>query len=80
LYRKGLVSRQLARDGSPHYLYKAKISEEEFRQVVVKNVMEGLLQSFNDVTVAYLAERMGASDGNDHHVVTKYLNRLRKKV
>jgi hypothetical protein len=45
----------------------------------VKNVMEGLLQSFNDVTVAYLAEKMGASDGNDHHVVTKYLNRLRKK-
>jgi predicted transcriptional regulator len=79
LYRKGLVSRQLAREGSPHYLYKTKISEEEFKQVVVKNVMEGLLQSFNDVTVAYLAEKMGASDGNDRHVVTKYLNRLRKK-
>lgn len=79
LYRKGLVARQLARDGGPHYLYRAKISEEEFRQVVVKNVMEGLLQSFNDVTVAYLAEKMGAAEGNDLHVVSKYLNRLRKK-
>jgi len=79
LYGKGLVLRQLARDGSPHYLYRAKISEEEFKQVVVKNVMEGLLQSFNDVTVAYLAEKMGAPEGNDLHVVSKYLNRLRKK-
>jgi hypothetical protein len=41
--------------------------------------MEGLLQGFNDVTVAYLAERMNASDGNDLHIVSKYLNRLRKK-
>lgn len=79
LYRKGLVSRQLARSGGPHYLYKAKVTEEEFRQAVVKNVMEGLLQSFDDVTVAYLAEKMGASEGSDLHVVSKYLNRLRKK-
>ena len=79
LYRKGLVLRQLAREGSPHYLYRAKITEEEFKQAVVKNVMEGLLQGFNDVTVAYLAEKMGASEGNDLHVVSKYLNRLRKK-
>jgi len=60
-------------------LYRAKVSEEEFKQAVVKNVMEGLLQSFNDVTVAYLAEKMGAPEGNDLHVVSKYLNRLRKK-
>lgn len=79
LYGKGLVLRQLARDGSPHYLYRAKVSEEEFKQAVVKNVMEGLLQGFNDVTVAYLAEKMGAAEGNDLHVVSKYLNRLRKK-
>jgi predicted transcriptional regulator len=79
LYKKGLVSRQLAREGGPHYLYKAKVTEEEFKQAVVRNVMDGLLQGFNDVTVAYLAEKMGASDRSDFHFVSKYLNRLRKK-
>lgn len=79
LYRKGMVTRQLARDGGPHYLYRAKVSEEEFKQAVVKNVMDGLLQGFNDVTVSYLAERMGASEGGDLHIISKYLNRLRKK-
>jgi predicted transcriptional regulator len=79
LYRKGLVSRQLVRDGGPHYLYKARVTEDEFRQAVVENVMGRLLQSFNDVTVAYLAEKMGATDGSDLRTVSKYLNRLRKK-
>ena len=79
LYRKGLVSRQLAKDGGPHYLYKAKVTEEEFGQAVVENVMGGLLQSFNDVTVAYLAEKMGASNGSELRTMSKYLNRLRKK-
>lgn len=79
LYRKGLVSRQLAREGGPHYLYRTKVTEEEFKQAVVKNVMERLLESFNDVTVGYLAEKMNPAEGDDLHVVSKYLDRLRKK-
>ncbi len=79
LHGKGLVSRQLAKEGGPHYLYKSKLTEEEFRQAVVNNVMERLLDSFNDVTVAYLAEKMDPSEGSDLHVISKYLNRLRKK-
>ncbi len=80
LYMKGLVSRQLARDGGPHYLYKTKVTEKEFRKAVVKNVMERLLNSFDEVTIAYLAERMKPSEGNDLDIVSKYLNRLRKKT
>ncbi len=79
LYVKGLVSRQLAKEGGPHYLYKTKITEEGFKRAVVKSVMGRLLESFNDVTVGYLAERMNPSEGNDLHIVSKYLNRLRKK-
>lgn len=60
-------------------MYKTKLTEEEFRQAVVKNVMERLLDSFNDVTVAYLTEKINSPDGSDLHVVSKYLNRLRKK-
>lgn len=79
LYRKGLVSRQLAKEGGPHYLYKTKVTEEEFKHAVVTNVMERLLESFNEVTVGYLAEEMDPSKGSDFHVVSKYLNRLRRK-
>jgi predicted transcriptional regulator len=79
LHKKGLVARELAKEGGPHYLYRSKLTEEEFKQAVVDNVMGRLLDSFNDVTVAYLAERMAPSGGNDLHIVSKYLDRLRKK-
>lgn len=79
LYRKGLVSRQLARDGGPHYLYRSKVTEQEFRQTVVKSVMGRLLESFDDVTIGYLAEKMNPSEGRDLRVVSMYLNRLRRK-
>jgi predicted transcriptional regulator len=78
LFRKGFVSRQLVKQGGPHYLYKAKITEIEFKQTVVANVMGGLLQSFNDVTVSYLTEKMHP-ERSDEPLLAKYLNRLRKK-
>lgn len=79
LYEKGLVARQLVRTGGPHYLYRAKMTENEFRNAVVSNVMDTLLHSFNDVTVAYLAERMSTADQGDRLVVSKYLSRLKKR-
>lgn len=78
LYRKGFVSRQLVKQGGPHYLYRAKVTEDEFKQTVVANVMGGLLQSFSDVTVSYLAEKMHA-EGSDRRILVEHLNRLRKK-
>lgn len=79
LYRKGLVSRELVREGGPHYLYKARMTEGEFKYAVVDGVMEALLEGFNDVTVAYLAERIGTKRPDDVRVLSKYLNRLRRK-
>lgn len=80
LYRKGIVSRHLVREGGPHYLYSARMTEEEFRHAVVDNVMGTLLYSFNDVTVAYLAKKMSMSGETDWRVVSKYLNRLRERA
>jgi predicted transcriptional regulator len=77
LYRKGIVSRELARAGGPHYIYSPRLTEDEFKHVVVKNVMGVLLGSFNDVTVAYLTSRM-ADQPADHRILSKYLNRLRR--
>lgn len=51
LYGKGLVSRQLMREGGPHYKYSARVTEDQFKHVVVSNVMDALLKGFNDVTV-----------------------------
>ena len=79
LYRKGLVSRELVREGGPHYMYKARMTEGEFRYAVVNGVMDALLESFNDVTVAYLAEKIGTKRPEDLRVLSKYLSRLRRK-
>jgi predicted transcriptional regulator len=76
LYRKGIVSRKLIKEGGPHYLYSSRLSEEEFKHVVVNDVMGALLRGFNDMTVAYLAEKM-ADKPEDRRIITKYLNRLK---
>lgn len=80
LHRKDLVSRELVREGGPHYMYKTRLTEKEFKHAIVDNVMGTLLQTFNDVTVAYLAERICANSPSDIHAVSKYLNRLRKRL
>ena len=80
LYRKGVVSRELIRNGGPHYLYSAKLTEDQFKQAVVDDVMGTLLHSFNDVTVAYLANKMAMSKPDDRRIVAKYLKRLRSRA
>lgn len=76
LYRKGILSRKLVKEGGPHYLYSSRLSEDEFKHVVVHNVMGALLRGFNDMTVAYLTERM-ADKPEDRRIISKYLNRLK---
>jgi predicted transcriptional regulator len=76
LYRKGILSRKLVKEGGPHYLYSSRLSEQEFKHVVVHNVMGALLRGFNDMTVAYLADRM-ADKPEDRRIISKYLNRLK---
>ena len=79
LHRKGIVSRRLIREGGPHYIYSARLTEDRFKHVVVHNVMDALLGGFNDVTVAYLTDKM-IDRPEDRKIITKYLNRLRHKA
>lgn len=79
LHQKGVLTRQLVKEGGPHYLYSAKLSEAEFKHAVVKDVMGTLLRSFNDITVAYLAEKMAGDKPSDRRTVEKYLNKLRSE-
>lgn len=78
LYRKGVLSRKLVKEGGPHYLYSSRLSKDAFKHVVVTNVMRALLRGFNDVTVAYLAEKM-ADKPEDRRIISKYLNRLKSE-
>ena len=79
LYGKGIVSRQLMREGGPHYVYSARFTEDQFKHLVVHDVMGALLRGFNDVTVAYLTDRM-ADRPEDRKVISKYLKRLKDKA
>jgi len=79
LYRKGIVARQLIKEGGPHYVYSARVTEDQFKHVVVHNVMGALLRGFNDVTVAYLTDRM-ADGPEDRKVISRYLKRLKDKA
>ena len=79
LYRKGIVARQLISEGGPHYVYSARFTEDQFKHVVVHDVMGALLRGFNDVTVAYLTDRM-ADGPEDRKVISKYLKRLKGKA
>jgi predicted transcriptional regulator len=77
LHHKGVVSRELVKKGGPHYLYSAKVTEAEFKEAVVDNVMGTLLRSFNDVTVSYLADKMAGPKPDDRRILGKYLKKLR---
>jgi predicted transcriptional regulator len=76
LFRKGIVSRRLVREGGPHYIYSARLTEDEFKHYVVDSVMGTLLRGFNDITVAYLGEKMIDSP-KDRRILSKYLKRLK---
>jgi len=67
------------KEGGPHYIYSARLTEDQFKHVVVHNVMGALLRGFNDVTVAYLTDRM-ADRPEDRKVISKYLKRLKDKA
>ena len=78
LYCKGIVSRKLVREGGPRYVYSPRFTEDQFKHQVVDNVMSTLLYSFNDITVAYLANKM-SEDGENDRQLSKYLERLSGK-
>ena len=75
LYRKGIVLRKLVRNGGPHYVYSPRFTEDQFKCEVVNNVMSTLLHSFNDITVAYIANKMSEGGENDRQL-SKYLERM----
>lgn len=59
LAEKGILQR--TRDGLA-YLYRPAVTEEEFVSMFVKQVLDGLLDDFTDVTVGYVLDYMARHD------------------
>jgi predicted transcriptional regulator len=59
LAEKGILQR--TRDGLA-YLYRPAVSEEEFVHMFVKQVLDGLLDDFTEVTVGYVLDYLARND------------------
>jgi len=59
LCERGLLDkRSEVGKGGERFIYKVRITEEEFSQAVVSKVMRGLLDSFEDATIQYIKNHL----------------------
>ncbi len=59
LCERGLLDkRSEVGKGGERFIYKVRITEEEFSQAVVSKVMRGLLDSFEDATIQYMKNHL----------------------
>lgn len=75
LATKGLLKRELV-DGS--YYYEPAMSQEEFKKTVVSEVLDGLLDSFSEQTIAHLVSEISKRDDAKLEQLEKVIAELRK--
>jgi predicted transcriptional regulator len=73
LHGKGLVERTLVKGGGVKYVYSPAMTRKQFDSTVVSNVFKGLLESFSESAISYLAQSTGVED-------EKALDELRKRL
>ncbi len=74
LAAKGFLTRELV-DGS--YIYMPAMSRKEFGTVLVGEVLDSLLESFSEETVAHLAGKVGGQ-GDDLKKLSEMIAQRRK--
>jgi len=62
LFEKGLVERELKRTRGLHYEYRPAVTKRQFENTIVRDVLEGLFETFGDSAVSYLINRAGIRD------------------
>jgi len=75
LATKGLLKRELV-DGS--YYYEPAMSQEEFKKTVASEVLDGLLDSFSEQTIAHLVNEISKRDEAKLEQLEKVIAELRK--
>lgn len=73
---KGLLKRELV-DGT--YYYEPAMSQEEFKKTVVSEVLDGLLDSFSEQTIAHLVNEISRRDEAKLEQLERVVAELRKE-
>ncbi len=79
LYAKGLVQRDLVKEGGVRYIYSPAMSRTQFDSTVVRNVFKGLLESFGESAISYLVETTGVEDEETAKAIRKRLEQLKEE-
>ena len=79
LYAKGLVQRELVKEGGVRYIYSPAMSRTQFDSTVVRNVFKGLLESFGESAISYLVETTGVEDEETAKETRKRLEKLKEE-
>jgi len=77
LFEKGLVERELKRTRGLHYEYRPSITKRQLENTVVRDVLEGLFETFGDSAVSHLINRVGIRDKQKVEEFKSYLDKLR---
>jgi len=79
LFEKGLVERALKRTKGLHYEYRPSITKGQFENTVVRDVLEGLFETFGDSTIFHLINRAGIKDKQKIEEFKGYLEKLKEE-
>jgi len=66
LYEKGLLDRQIEKKGKSgmylHYVYWPKFEEQNFKEAAVRQVLDSLLDNFDELVTSCLIEKAAKGD------------------
>jgi len=79
LHGKGLVKRELFKEGGIRYEYSPSMSRQQFESTVVSNVFKGLFETFGDSAIIYLVQSTGIQEKNRIDEIRKNLERLKEE-
>ncbi len=79
LHAKGLVQRELVKEGGVRYVYKPAMTRNQFESTVVSNVLRGLFESFGESAISYLVQTTGLEDEEAAEELRKRLEKLKEE-
>jgi predicted transcriptional regulator len=77
LHAKGLVQRELVKEGGIRYVYSPAMTRTQFDSTVVRNVFKGLLESFGESAISYLVQSTGIEDKEVTEALKKRLEQIK---
>jgi len=79
LHDKGLVQRELVKEGGVRYVYSPAMTRNQFESTVVSNVLRGLFESFGESAISYLIQTTGLEDEEATEELRKRLEKLKEE-